>query len=317
MLDRISIDTATEPRNIVHVNFMPDNLGFLASWLAKRARLVHVRELGSAAASVSINLPVVSPARVILPASASYMQWSPDSSKNSLPVVIGYSLSPRMLVVQEVRSAGFLSEVCRVFRPDILALGSGIARGDTGYQDQDLASTSDAVTRTELAEWGMHDAAFWANEVGARSLRHSLAMFDSYCRRRKKEAARVYDVGDLLLCDGFYPVESQNGNQWAWTGSETVATLLLPNHGSGRLKITLFLFGTKIPIGSETMQIFVNGDACACGFFLNEKIEIVTGYLRPGCSHRVDIFQSRMTPTTDGSRQIGFALHKVKVEIAS
>ena len=157
----------------------------------------------------------------------------------------------------------------------------------------------------------------WANEAGKKSLCHALAMFDSSYRLRKRERVRVYDVDDLTLCEGFYPVESENGSKWAWTGSETMATLLIPSHGSGRLKITLFLFGAKIEVNSDTIDILVDGNACACEFVLHEKIEVTTGYVRAGCSQRLDIFQSRTISTSDGSRQIGFALHKVKVEIVS
>jgi hypothetical protein len=75
------------------------------------------------------------------------------------------------------------------------------------------------------------------------------------------------------------------------------------------------LFGTTIPVDAENIEVLVDDERCKCEFTGNDKIEAYAHSRREGCSHRVDIIQRRTVPTADGSREIGIALHKLKIEI--
>lgn len=300
---------------MLDVNAIPGNLGFISAWLGRRSRLIQLRELGTATAVVKVTLPVATPTRVLLPSSTAFIQWRTEENDRALEAAFGSSRRTRMVVFHDVQSSRLLSEVDRWYAPDIVCIESHTNLADDWFHGQQLRLCTTSATTRELRNWGVPTLSVWANELGAASIRHSFAMFDTFHHRRKQESMRVYDIRDLILCEGFYPVESENGNNWAWTGSETVGTFLIPSHGSAKLRLTLFLFGATIPIDAENIDVLVDERRCQCTFVANEKIELTTGYLREGCSHRVDILQRRTVATSDGSRRIGLALHKVKVDV--
>ncbi len=319
MLEPLSISNSNEwhdaeLRNVLDLNFAPDNLGFLSAWLARRARLFRLQELDSGTAIVKVALPVSTPTRVLLPGTTAFMRLGRDDD-GPLQAIFGDSLQTRLLVIHEAQSEAFLSRISQSYLPDIVCLEAGTRLPDEWFRRHGLSPRPDAVTSMELRNWGMPSLQFWSNARGAATLKGSLAMFDGFHQRRKQESSRVYDVKELALCEGFYPVESESHNNWAWTGSDTVATLLIPSHGNARLKITLYLFGATIPIDAENVEVFVDDRRCQCQYFGNEKMEISTGQLHEGCAHRVDIVQSRTVSTAEGSRQIGCALHKLKIEV--
>jgi len=303
-----------ELRNVLDVNFAPTNLGFLSAWLARRARSLRVRELGSGSAVVTVALPVTTPTRILLPTAAAFMQ-SAAKDDGRLEALFGDARATRLLVIHEARSADLVAHISRAYQPDIVCADARQRLEFQSLHGEALAAQPNVVTPRAREHWGLPALEFWANARGAATLHSSLALFDGFYQRRKHEATRVYDVKDLALCEGFHPVESESHNHWAWTGSDTVATLLIPSHGNARAKITLYLFGATIPIDADNIEVFVDDRPTQCQFFGSDKIEITTGVLREGCAHRLDIVQSRTVATAEGSRQIGFALHKLRIDV--
>jgi hypothetical protein len=148
------------------------------------------------------------------------------------------------------------------------------------------------------------------------ALIEAFATLDAARRRRLRERERVYDVEDFVPCSGLYANERDEWGRWAWTGPETIATFLAPMHGGERVRLTLFFFANKRPLDAENIRVLVDGRSFVSRYFPDEmKIEITVIGLGDAAFARFDLIQAVMVPTEDMSRRLGFALHKLKVEV--
>jgi len=157
-----------------------------------------------------------------------------------------------------------------------------------------------------------------ANRPGYAGLREALLVRADAARRTAlSQRTRITGVQHCAMVEGFWPTERNKFAAWAWTGPQRLATLLLPPAPPGPLRLTLFLYATKIALAPEQLRIFIDGRPVPARCYpqeckieadiLNEPSERNNMVLR--------LQQSELGASDDGSRRIGVALHKVKSEL--
>ena len=290
-------------RNLVSLNGAPNALGFAAAAFGLAAREIRIDELGPAYLTACSEAPGVPDMRVLLPRTIAF-----SPSEDGLSRYLTGLLGPRMLVAHSARSAGRLERLHRMVGFDAACLSAAI----------DVEAARDALfpltLLPELGIPGLEGVRFFGNAMGLRSLDTALALIDAARRRRRRVRAHVYDVSELALSAGFYPVERDRAWAWAWTGPDSIATVLVPSHGEGRMMLTLFFFSTKFALDADHLRVLVGGVEARCAYFPDEnKVEVAADCTDPLCT-RVDLVQTEMVVTADHSRFIGLALHKVKLE---
>lgn len=134
----------------------------------------------------------------------------------------------------------------------------------------------------------------------------------------EKSALRVYNAGvdRLILWDGFHKTESDGHMRWAWTGAKRSARFFVPSLGPRPQLLSIFAHGAALPFDQNALAIFVNGARVPCRYLGNDlQIEAeIKGGAAWG-AHLVEIRHNRLTPTSDGSRDIGIALKAVKLGV--
>jgi hypothetical protein len=289
----------------VQINPEPDGLGFAAAAFARNARLLRLRELGAERLTAQILAPAV-PAMKI---------WLPDAialSRNGaeVPGMLANLKPARVVIVHRTDSLRRLAALLAASRPDALCLGPEV---DLAAPPPGLAPCDPGL---DLRCCGLGGLRLFANETGAMALMEAFATLDAARRRRLREREHVYDVEDFVPCSGLYANERDEWGRWAWTGPETIATFLAPMHGGERVRLTLFFFANKRPLDAENIRVLVDGRSFVSRYFPDEmKIEITVMGLGDAAFARFDLIQSVMVPTEDMSRRLGFALHKLKVEV--
>jgi hypothetical protein len=296
-------------RNVVQINPEPDALGFAAAAFARGARLVRLRELGATRLTSQILAPSVPAMKIWLPDGTALGQG--DAAAQAMLA----NLRPaRVMIVHRAPSPARLAALLAASSPDALCLGpeAALAAPPPGLAPCDPG--------LDLSGCGLGGLRFFANETGAVVLVEALAALDAARRRRLREREHVYDVEDFVACSGLYATERDAWGGWAWTGPETIATFLAPMHGGERVRLTLFFFANKRPLDAENIRVLVDGRSFVSRYFPDEmKIEITGLGLGLGLGDaafaRFDLVQSVTVPTEDMSRRLGFALHKLKVEV--
>jgi hypothetical protein len=142
-----------------------------------------------------------------------------------------------------------------------------------------------------------------------------LVRVDAARRHAVAAPVAVHGVDDMVLAEGFWAAESDGTATWAWTGPQRTATVLLPPLPPGRRRITLFFYGAQLPLSAEALRIAIDGQPAAAHYVPAEaKIECDAPAAVPGLCQVLQIRHARLAATSDGSRLIGVALHKVKCE---
>jgi hypothetical protein len=248
--------------------------------------------------------------------------WLPDGTAlgqgDAALAMLANLRSARVMIVHRADFPARLAALLAAAAPDAVCYGAGVdlaapppglAACDPGF---DLRGCG-LATGTGPGAGGLR---FFANETGAVVLIEALAALDAARRRRLREREHVYDVEDFVACSGLYANERDEWGRWAWTGPETIATFLAPMHGGERVRLTLFFFANKRPLDAENIRVLVDGRSFVSRYFPDEmKIEITVMGLGDASFARFDLIQSVMVPTEDMSRRLGFALHKLKVEV--
>jgi hypothetical protein len=150
------------------------------------------------------------------------------------------------------------------------------------------------------------------------ALRHALIVqADAAWRRAASRPSRVLEISELVLVEGCWPIERDRFSSWAWTGTQRLATLLLPPAPAGRLRVTMFFYATKIPIEPSTLRLFVNGRTGIARHFADE-MKLETDIVNDDDNANALILRlqhGRLGTSDDGSRSLGVALHKIKYEL--
>jgi hypothetical protein len=293
-------------RNVLQINPAADALGFAAVGFAASARLVRLTELG----------PERLMAQILPPSGADMKIWLPDrmllaQNPETLAPLLNNLRSTRLAILHRIESESRVAALLGHLRADAVCVapevppawtpGNGLTALDPGF---------------DLSGCGLAGSRLFANDAGAEALIAALLTLDSAWRRRLRARDHVYDVEDFVHCSGIYPSERDAWGRWAWTGPETIATFLAPMHGGVRVRLTLFFFANKRPLDAENIRVLVNGRSYVSRYFPDEmKIEITAEGLGDASFARFDLLQSVMVPTEDQSRRLGFALHKLKVEV--
>jgi hypothetical protein len=170
----------------------------------------------------------------------------------------------------------------------------------------------------DTARWGMPREGWYSTQAADRIVHAVTLAFESRWLTRATVGDQVYDIADVIRIAGVYPVEREGADEWCWTGPDPHAVLLIPSHGGAEVMITIFLYGSKLPLSAEHLRVIVDGRAWPTRFVPDElKIEIRFKPAGPRACHRLEIIQCDLWRTPDGSRQLGLALHKLRLTIVS
>ncbi len=296
-------------RNVVQINPSADALGFAAAAFAASARLLRLTELG----------PERLMARMLPPVGADMKIWLPDrtilapGAEAVAPLL--ENLRPcRLAILHHIDRAPRIASLLDRMNPDAICVAPAVAPGwAPDPAGQSLPAFDIGI---DLSGCGLAGLRIFANPDGAEALTAAFLTLDSARRRRMRLREHVYDVEDFVPCSGLYPNEHDSWSRWAWTGPETIATFLAPMHGGDRARLTVFFFANKRPLTADNLQVLVNGRSFVSQYYADEmKIEIMATGLGESSFARFDLLQSGMVPTEDHSRRLGFALHKLKVEV--
>ena len=294
-------------RNVVQINAAADALGFAAAGFAAGARLLRLTELG----------PARLMAQMAPPAGTDMKIWLPDRTllahgADTVAPMLENLRSIRLAILHRVDEVARLAALLAQLAPDAICVGPEVATAWTPA----ISGLAALDPGFDLSGCGLAGLRLFAGDAGAEALIAALLTLDGAWRRRLRAREHVYDVEDFVLCSGIYPNERDAWGRWAWTGPETIATFLAPMHGGDRVRLTLFFFANKRPLDAENIRVLVNGRSYVSRYFPEEmKIEIAVEGLGDASFARFDLLQSVMVPTEDHSRRLGFALHKLKVEV--
>jgi hypothetical protein len=301
----------------VLLNSSPSVMTFMARTIAKEARILRIRELGKAK-QIELSGPLGLEISSLLPKATIYLrpEDSPASRSGRIAQLLEGLHSARMLLVDLPTAADSVQSVAEAFRPDIVWLSADNhhALHATGSDDFALDTYRPKI---ESQGFGLERARIRANATGVRALDAALHALAVEAQRRRGQKKIVYDVNKLIFGAGMYKIERDDFYSWAWTGPGTTARVAIPAPPTPRFRVTLFFFAAMLPIAPEFIEAWI-GDAKAPARYFQDEQKIEFELFESGAAPCVwiEIRQARTVPTEDHSRRIGYALHKVMVELS-
>lgn len=304
-------------RNIVQLNPAADALGFAAAAIGRTARTLRLNELGRDVVTAELHAPSGTGLRPLLPLPIAY-----GRDIAALAAVLAQLRPARLMVAHRLRAVNLFGPLLRMAAADAVCLAEDVAATRADESDliraiahADLAPFDPGL---DLAALGLSGLRLFANAAGGAALATALAALDEAWQHRRRNPLCIYDVNDLALVSGFHDIEHDQFWRWCWTGPDTIATFLAPMHGGRRNLVTLFLFAAKRPVDARHLRILVNGRAAPARYYESElKIELELTGLAEAPFARFDLVQRETVPTEDHSRRLGFALHKLKIEVGT
>ncbi len=317
----MSLEGPPQIRNLVELNPSADAARFVARSLAGDARCLTLTQLNGGCELAAVCAPPRLGLTTLLPRATSFMATSSLTSTTTLeesspPLAALLSdLRPvRMLLAGETANPDHVEKVAALYHPDVVWL-PGDLRLDGLHASLQAAPYA---PRVDTRAWGLGKTVLLANSAGAQALDTAFLAFDRTVRRRRNLRKIVHEVEDLVMDRGVAPVERDTFYSWAWTGPGTLASFLVPSNGASRLRLTVFFFGARTPVDADHIQLWVEGEKTTARHYQDElKIEADLPAPPAHCCLRVELRQARTVMTDDRSRQIGYALHKVAVELLS
>jgi hypothetical protein len=279
-------------------------LQYLLARGARPARWLRVRRFGRTAIAAAAS---VEGARgVLLPPSRRFARLDAAGIAGLVGLAQG-ARAPRAVAVQAAADGALGARL-------VAEAGAEVAVWPAGYPAPEGfgARAADGMT----AALGLGGHRLLARPGFAGDLEAMLVRADAARRRALACPVAVHGIEDLVLAEGCWPVESDGGASWAWTGPQRMATILLPPLPPGPRRITLFLYGARVPLARESLRVTIDGQAAEARYADGEaKIECRVASSPPAPCQVLRIFHARLGATADGSRLIGVALHKVKCEV--
>ncbi|RJF86450.1 hypothetical protein D3874_04920 [Oleomonas cavernae] len=155
----------------------------------------------------------------------------------------------------------------------------------------------------------------FTSEQAEDAFDEAFVTFSADLQNWRDSSSRLLEVRDLVVFDGFYSIETNGRYDWIWTGAARQSRFFVPAMRGGSVRITFFLFGHQIPLAEEAISIEIDGESAKCRFLPEyQKLEAEFQPKREAIVHLVSIRHALLSSTSDGSRELGVALHRVRVE---
>lgn len=291
---------AVEPvRHLVEVDTSPDQVSYFLRRCASSARLWGIQRLG-AFRSLRMAMPGVDGQH--LPGLAAALTQSADHAGFANLYRRQFD-SARSLKVLRIGGALGNDPVIEGLRPDILVCDVTEPLPG-GYREKKLIVGSDTCR------------VGYASEHAEKALeRHHLG-FMARSEASARDGMRVFRVTEVVLWDGFHYIEGEGAEQWVWSGVGQVARLLVPSVSQRRQqRVTLFFYGNRVPITSDSLSLTIDGRAVEARYFPYEnKIEADFEHKEEAPSVAISLHHSFLGSTDDGSRRLGVALNRIRLE---
>lgn len=296
-------------RNVILFNPSPDGWQFFCNTVAEQAQVIQIHELGSDHCTVMAGMQARSPLQIHLPLSEAF-----GSGGEWLDRFLGKLRSPCLLLASDAVAATRLRALCASPSVDMIGLRTDLA---------DLVPDLESETALRshkidmgLGALGLSEISFFSEPRRRDILDAATGSFAASAQRRLRQQSQIYNVSDLALISGIYPVETEGEWTWAWTGPERLSTFLAPAHGGQTTRYTLFFFANQLPLLDRTLQILIDGEPAAARYFPDEnKVELMRARNNSRCFNRFDLLHSDLISSNDGSKRLGFALFKLKIEV--
>jgi hypothetical protein len=296
----------------VLLNAAPSALTFMARTIATEARLVRIRDHGTAARQIDLSGPLGLELSSLLPKATNFLRSDGlhDTGNDRIARLLRGLHSARMLLVDRPTDANSVQPLVDAFCPDIVWLSADNATRSEAFN---LGAYRPKVEIPALLE----QTRLLANSAGARAMDFALHAWAVETQRRRGQKKIVYDISKLIIGTGMYKIERDAFYSWAWTGPGTTARVAIPTPETPRFRVTLFFFAAALPIAPDMIETWV-GDAKAPARYFQDQQKIEFDLLKTDDAPCVwiEIRQARTVPTEDHSRRIGVALHKVMVELS-
>jgi hypothetical protein len=89
----------------------------------------------------------------------------------------------------------------------------------------------------------------------------------------------------------------------------------LPKIAGKAFRYTVFFYGHKTRLDDRHLQVRIDGSTVPSRYFPDEmKIEVEAPAPERACCVQLDLEHGELWPTPDGSRRLGCALYKIRVE---
>ncbi len=277
---------------------------FLAKAVTPQRRIV-VRPLSKDIASVSVLLNGAT--QVLLPTALRMVDLRRGPPEILLRLLRG-TQPGRLLALHSAENEHLALALMSTLEPELLAWPS-----ERPAPLRDLAAAPDLVDM-EILGLGSHSLLATA---GATRMRDKLLISaDGIRREAAGRNSTLYRVEEVEFVEGSWGIETHEGASWVWTGPQRATTMLVQPPPSSPWRLTIFFYAATVPISAEALGLQIGGRLVKPRYYPDEmKIEcdIDDDYSHAPCLV-VRLLHSRLTTTEDGSRIIGYAVHKIKCE---
>jgi hypothetical protein len=280
--------------------------------VAPSAKTIVVNEHGPACFDIAVRCRAPLPLQVNLPPGVQLGFDTADGAKfgRAVRLAVAGARQIKALVVADWRTAPHLQALYAEFDPDLVVIGPH-ARA-LPMQNRRLKA---AKLPVDMVSLGMGELQWFSDpEVGDLPDR-LVRKFASLAAANAAVGNKTFDVDEMILAKGFFPSESLGQAKWAWTGSGATASVILPKIAGKAFRYTVFFYGHKTRLDDRHLQVRIDGSTVPSRYFPDEmKIEVEAPAPERACCVQLDLEHGELWPTPDGSRRLGCALYKIRVE---
>lgn len=286
-------------RHLVEIDCGPDELAFVLRCLGRRAEKWSIRRMGAVQSMYLIS------------GLSTGLHWTgldaeimaADATGKAATIYRRQFAGARSLRILRVCGTAADPALVEAYRPDAV-----FADADD-YLPSGLRRTKSPVGRDGCV---VGYASVDAEEIVTSLLRRTCDSLSAAAAGIRRE----FEVSDLVLWDGLYQVEGDGTARWAWTGGRRTARFFVPGVGRRPQRLSLFAYGTAVAIDERAIGVLVNGEKVPCRYLPDEmRIDADLPGGAASHAHLVELHHDRLAPTADGSRELGFALKTVRVEV--
>ena len=296
--------------NMIEINPGLSDLCYFTHRLCSNARIITIDEYCDDLCLIKISSYSRASPYMYTPSSNSFGK----KDEINIEKVLKNSKTGKAIVIHSALDINFVIKICNIYNPDlIITQDHKVMEVIKSHFSSHLHTAEDIdFLPNRFSQLKMH---FWGNDIGFTALSRECDHIDGIYRRNSKVSAVDFDFSSLIPRIGYYNTEFSGIYEWAWSGPTNSAIFCVPAIGNVDYKITLFFFGTKIKLFSENIKLLVDEKILKSQYFPDDqKIEIWYKNIGYRIFIPIEIRYQRENINNHESRQIGFAIHKLRVE---